>query len=132
MLRFSYASLNVLRIGSYSRDFVNLFSKFKGASHLNVFNAYFRSPTSNKLNTSFLKNAALLNVSSLSGMLIPSDSLPSTLYLQSQNLLYPPNSIGNQLTNLNFAQTLGFLYTLTYSKELYKILILLSLGIVCK
>jgi len=132
ILKFSYVSLNVLRIGSYSREFVNLFSKFKGASHLNVFNSYFRSFTSNKLNTSFFKNAALLNVSSLSITPTSTDTNPSILYLQSQNTLYAPNSASSQLTNLNFIQTLGCLYALTYSKELYKILILLSLKAVYK
>lgn len=64
LLNYSFIGFNILRIGAYSREFVNFFTKFTGSSNLNVINSYFRSSASNKLNLNFLESNALLHISS--------------------------------------------------------------------
>jgi len=125
LLNYSYISFNTLRIGSYSREFVNLFTKFKGASSLNSINSYFRTTTSSKLNTNFIKNNALLYVNSTKSYTSTDDAHFSPLYLQNQNLVYAPNSVDKRFEELSFIRNIGFIYSLAYTKELYKILILL-------
>ena len=125
LLNYSYISFNLLRIGSYSRTFVNFFNKFKGASNLGVLNSYFRSSTSNKLNINFIKNSALLNVSSVNNSFGTDNTQLPPLFLQSQNLLYAPNSFRRDDEVLYLIQNLSLSYNLVYNKELYKILVLL-------
>ena len=125
LLNYTYISFNTLRIGSYSREFVNLFTKFKGASGLNSLNSYFRSFTSTKLNTNFIKNNALLYVTSTKSYTSSEDVNFSPLYLQNQNLVYAPNSTNKRFEELFFIQNLGAMSSLAYSKELYKVMVLL-------
>jgi hypothetical protein len=54
------------------------------------------------------------------------------LYLQSQNLLYAPNSLNQHDGSLYFLQNLAIMYNLSYNKELYKVLTLLCLTHVIK
>ena len=127
LLNYSYISFNVLRLNSYSREFVNFFNKFKGASNLGAINSYFRTSASNKLNVNFLKNSALLHVSSINDGLGIETTPLLPLHLQSQNFLYSLNSLNKRNGALHFPQNLALIYNLSYSKELYKILILLCL-----
>ena len=132
LLNYSFISFNILRVGSYSREFVNLFTKFKGASNLGAMNSYFRSFSSNKLNVNFLKNSALLHVSSTTNSSSAEHTQLLPLYLQSQNLLYAPNSLNQHDGSLYFLQNLAIIYNLSYNKELYKVLTLLCLTHVIK
>ena len=125
LLNYTYISFNTLRIGSYSREFVNRFTQFKGASGLNSVNSYFRSSTSTKLNTNFLKNQALLYVSSTKSYTDFEKPKFSPLYLQNENLLYASNSTDKRFEELFFIQNLGLITNLAYHKELYKVVVLL-------
>jgi len=132
LLNYSFIGFNVLRTGSYSREFVNFFTKFKGASNLSTINSYFRSFPSNKLNLNFLKNNALLHLSSTTSSLSTEQTQLPPLYLQNQNLLYAPNSLNKDDKPFYFIQNLAIIYNLSYNKELYKILTLLCLNHVIK
>jgi len=132
LLNYSFISFNVLRIGSYSREFVNFFTKFKGASNFGTINSYFRSFPSNKLNLNFLKNNALLHLSSTTSSISTEQTQLPPLYLQNQNLLYAPNSLNKDDKSFYFLQNLATIYHISYNKELYKILTLLCLNHVIK
>ena len=132
LLNYSFIGFNILRIGAYSREFVNFFTKFTGSSNLNVINSYFRSSASNKLNLNFLKSNALLHISSNTNSFNTESNQIPPLFIQNQSLLYATNASNKEDRSFYFIQNLAIMYNLSYNKELYKILTLLCLNHVIK
>jgi len=115
-------------MGSYMREFATQFTQFNGSSGLNQINSYYQLPSSNKLNTSFVKNNALLYVNTIKPYMIKDETIFSPLYLQGQNQIYAPNSTVSNFSGFLFICNLGAISNLTFQKELYKVIILLCLA----
>ena len=127
LLSYSYLTFNPLRVSSTSREFINSFSKYKGASHLNIFYSYFNQTYSNKVDLSLFKNSALLSVNSITPLSLTPEPSLFIPYLQAQTNLYSPTDTDVKHDCLNLIQNLGIIYQLSYSKELYKVTTLLCL-----
>jgi len=104
----------------------NLFN-FKGSSSPKFLTHYFSRITTNKIRLDFLKNVNILSLNSLYPLSVTENSSIKNLYTSSGNSLFSPTLQINQLFDINLLHKLNFISLLTYSKELYKVLILIQL-----
>lgn len=115
-------------MGSYIREFATQFTQFNGSSGLNQISTYYQLPGSNKLDTRFVKNNALLYVNTVKPYMVKDETVFSPLYLQGQNQVYAPNSVTPNFSGFLFICNLGAISNLAFQKELYKVMILLCLA----
>ena len=125
--KHTYVTFNLMAIKTKVNFFVKNLFNLKGSSSPKFLTHYFFKNNTDKMHLSFIKNVNILFLNSLTPIPTTESSTLKNFYALSGNSLFSPTLPTNQSFDFSLLHKLNFVSLLVYSKELYKILILIQL-----